>query len=345
MVHGRKGLSQHPLVIRCLCFGILFLAGIGSGTVAWLELQITNPYWGKPHKNRLISIEYGSSVRQIGTLLDKVDIIQSNFAFTLYVQLSGFDHLQAGEYLFENPLKLTEVVTKLKNGQVHHHRITIPEGLMMEDIIDRFVQEGFGKRSKLETLTGRTDLLGILDPQAINLEGYLFPDTYFFARSDQELTLVSTLVSRFKQIWNQDREERARALDLTTREVITLASLIEKETALPSERPLVSAVFHNRLRKKIKLACDPTVIFAIRKIKEYDGIIHRSDLTLDSPYNTYLYLGLPPGPIASPGIASIDAALNPAPVNHLYFVSKNDGSHVFSDHYQDHQQAVWRYQR
>ena len=255
--------------------------------------------------------------------------------------MSGSGPLQAGEYLFENPVSLIQVVQILWEGRIHHYRITIPEGLTMDEIIDRFVQEGLGQRHELEPLIGRTDLLGGLDPEATDLERYLFSDTYHFKRADQEPALVSTLVTRFKDVWNPQRQKRADELGLTNREVITLACLIEKEAALLAERPSVSAVFHNRLRRNIKLAC---VICAIRRTGEYDGVIHKSDLDLDSPYNTCLYPGLPPGPIANPGTASIDAALFPAPVRHLHFISKNDGSHVFSTSYQDHQRAVRCYQ-
>ena len=153
------------------------------------------------------------------------------------------------------------------------------------------------------------------------------------------------MIESFRQTWTPEHSRRARELQLSIREVVTLASLIEKETALDQERPLVSAVFHNRLQQNLKLACDPTVIYAVKQVKEFDGIIHQSDLDLDSPYNTYLYPGLPPGPIANPGLESIEAALYPAQVDYLYFVSTNDGSHYFSNNYRDHNRAVRQYQR
>ncbi len=153
------------------------------------------------------------------------------------------------------------------------------------------------------------------------------------------------MVRTFRRLWTAERSRRAREIDLSMREVITLASLIEKETGLARERPLVSAVFQNRLRRNVRLACDPTVIYAVKRVKEYDGVINQSDLNLDSPYNTYLYPGLPPGPISNPGMESIDAALYPADVNYLYFVSTNDGSHFFSSNYRNHRQAVRQYQR
>ena len=345
MVPGREGSSRVRRLIRRLLIAGLILAGTARAASNWWEDRINEPYLASSTDNRLLAVPFGASVRGIGRMLREADVIRSGLIFSAYVRWSGPDPLQAGEYLFENPVSLTQVVRILREGRVRHYRVTIPEGLTLEEVIDRFVQEGLGRRHELEPLAGRTDLLGGLDPSATDLEGYLFPDTYHFTRSDQELTLVSTLVARFKEVWTPQRQKRADQLGLTIREVITLASLIEKETALPSERPLVSAVFHNRLRRNIKLDCDPTIIYAIRKRGHYDGVLRKSDLRLDSPYNTYLHAGLPPGPIANPGTASIDAALHPAPVRHLYFVSRNDGSHVFSTSYREHQRAVRRYQR
>ena len=280
----------------------MILAGTARAATNEWEARINEPHLGHSSQDRLLTIPYGSSVRGIGRMLREADVIRSEPVFTAHVRWSGPEPLQAGEYLFENPISLTRVAQILRTGRVHHHPITIPEGLTLDQTVDRFVREGFGQRRELEPLTGRTDLLGGLDPQATDLEGYLFPDTYHFTRSDRELTLVSTLVSRFKEIWTPRRQQRADELDLSVREVITLASLIEKETALPSERPLVSAVFHNRLRRNIKLACDPTVIYAARKDRE----IRRGDSperpgsgTLPTtPISTPDY---PPGPIANPG--------------------------------------------
>lgn len=323
----------------------LILAAMAGAASNWWETRISEPHPGSSAESRLLTVPFGASVRDIGRMLQEADVIRSGLLFAAHVRWSGSGPLQAGEYLFENPASLTQVVQILREGRVRQYRITIPEGLTLDEIIDRFVQEGLGRRRELEPLAGRTDLLDGLDPEAADLEGYLFPDTYHFTRSDRELTLVSALVTRFKEVWTPQRQQRADDLGLTIREVITLASLIEKETALPSERALVSAVFHNRLRRNIKLDCDPTIIYAIRKSGDYDGVLHKSDLSLDSPYNTYLHAGLPPGPIANPGTASIDAALHPAPVRHLYFVSRNDGSHVFSTSYREHQRAVRRYQR
>ena len=228
---------------------------------------------------------------------------------------------------------------------VHHHKVTIREGMTVREIAEQLEQEGFGTAELYEKAIQQTASIADLDSVAEDLEGYLFPETYLVTRSMTESEIVSAMVKTFRRLWTAERSRRAREIDLSMREVITLASLIEKETGLARERPLVSAVFQNRLRRNVRLACDPTVIYAVKRIKEYDGVISQSDLNLDSPYNTYLYPRLPPGPISNPGMESIDAALYPADVNYLYFVSTNDGSHFFSSNYRNHRQAVRQYQR
>ena len=171
------------------------------------------------------------------------------------------------------------------------------------------------------------------------------PDTYLLPHGASPRKIVATMVDDAREFWTDEHLARARDLGLTVRDVVTLASLIEKETGQAEERPLVSAVFHNRLRKGMHLMCDPTVIYGVRLLKEFDGVINQSDLALDSPYNTYRYPGLPPGPITNPGRASLEAALYPAQADYLYFVSRNDGTHVFSEDYRSHERAVRRFQR
>jgi UPF0755 protein len=253
--------------------------------------------------------------------------------------------LKAGEYQFAKPESLEEVITKIAAGRVYYHRVTIPEGLELAQIATIFVESGFGTQDRFLSLMNDTGPIAELDSSANNLEGYLFPETYFLTSGMSELEILELMLRNFRDFWSEANRQRSKDLDMTLREVLTLASLIEKETGLDHERPLVSAVFHNRLQRNMKLACDPTVIYAVKQVKPYDGVIHRSDLELDSPYNTYLYPGLPPGPIANPGRRSIEAALFPAESDYLYFVSRNDGSHIFSTNYRDHHRAVLQYQR
>ena len=330
--------------LKLVVSGLTLSLALGL-SLGWFRFQLYQPYRGYDTSECLVLIPRGSTGSTIGSLLQSSGIIRSQSLFGTYVSLRYPASLKAGEYLFSQPLNLAEVAQRLYRGEAHQYKVTVPEGEAMKEVFERFAQRGFGQRERFREAGRRTDLLSDLDPLADNLEGYLFPDTYFVTQAMDEDRIVETMARTFRSKWTAQRKARARELHMTTREVITLASLIEKEAHLAEERPLVSAVFHNRLDKKVKLACDPTVIYAVQLVKEYDGIIHRSDLQLDSLYNTYLYPGLPPGPIANPGLASMDAALYPASVEYLYFVSRNDGSHVFSTHYRDHSRAVRRYQR
>jgi len=331
--------------------GLALTAGLATLAISvvllWFFAQIHQSYQGYPEPSRIVLIEQGWTLRQIAETLNSQGIIRSSSIFQWYVRLaSETSSLKAGEYLFEGPQDLSAVLETLRLGQVHHYRVTIPEGLTLDEIAERLAEKGFGDEEKfLQAMMG-IDLIRDWDPVADqNLEGYLFPETYFFPRGVGEKEIVRSMVDSFYGTWTPEYSQRAQKLGLSIREVVTLASLIEKETSLGQERPLVSAVFHNRLRQNLKLACDPTVIYAVKLVKEFDGVINQSDLDLDSPYNTYLYPGLPPGPIANPGLESIEAALYPADVDYLYFVSTNDGSHFFSTNYRDHNRAVEKYQR
>ncbi len=312
--------------------------------LAWFlgEVFLTHPKSTVPP--RIVSIPNGYSAPQIASLLRREGVLDSEWPFLWYVRFKGLSEgLKAGEYELTASASVAEVTSKLHQGECFYHRVTIPEGLTIQETVEQFLGLGIGSRRGFETAIQRGDLVHDLDSAATDLEGYVFPDTYFITRDMSEEYIMRAMVGRFRQIWDTDYRRRAQELQMTVREVTTLASLIEKETGLNVERALVSAVFHNRLLQNIRLACDPTVIYAVKRIKPFDGIIHQSDLRLDSPYNTYLYPGLPPGPIANPGHESIRAALIPAPVDYLYFVSKNDGSHFFSKNYRMHQRAVRKY--
>jgi len=273
-------------------------------------------------------------------------IVGSAFLFRLHMRLEHrHESIKAGEYRFIHPVTVRRVAAQLVEGRVYYHRITVPEGLDWQETAETLSRQGFGESRQFLDLIADPGPILDLDPEARNLEGYLFPETYFVTRDATPEEIIGMMVERFRKNWSADLAGRAESLGLSVREAVTLASLIEKETALPGERPLVSSVFHNRLQRGQKLACDPTVIYAVKLVKPWDGVINQSDLKLDSPYNTYLYPGLPPGPIASPGLASIRAALFPEETDFLFFVSRNDGSHIFSSNYRDHAAAVNRYQR
>lgn len=330
---------------KLLLSSLTFLLLVGIAAAGWFWIQVETPR-GSAAQDRIVQIPEGAGVIQISRILEREALITSPWLFQLYVRFAGTaGQLKAGEYRFQGPHSISDLADKLHRGDFYYHRVTIPEGRDMQEIAEIFVAAGFGSIERFSQIFQNDELISGIDPEASNLEGYLFPDTYHFLRGTSEQEIVRTMVNRFQQSWTEAEEARARELQMTVREVVTLASLIEKETGLPEERPLVSSVFHNRLALNMRLACDPTVIYAVKQVKEYDGVINQSDLALDSPYNTYVYPGLPPGPIANPGKEAIRSALYPEKSDYLFFVSRNDGSHYFSTSYRDHSRAVQKYQR
>jgi len=295
--------------------------------------------------NIVIIVEKGLSPKRIARILKDNQLIKQSCPFELAYSLYYYPHsLKAGEYQFSLPVTPRKIMLDLISGRVLLHILTIPEGLTYLEISELLTARNFPLIGSLVEACRDTSLIADLDPEAPDLEGYLFPDTYYFARGVRAEDVVKTMVEEFKKNFGQEERERARTLKMSVRQVVTLASLIEKETGQPEEKPLISAVFHNRLRLKMKLDCDPTIIYALKLENRYNGNIRRADKNLNSRYNTYLYPGLPPGPICNPGRNSIQAALYPADVDYLYFVSRNDGSHVFNRSYAEHQLAVKKFQ-
>ena len=203
----------------------------------------------------------------------------------------------------------------------------------------------FAEEEDFLEASSQKESLSFLDKEASSLEGYLLPETYHFPKGTSAKTIIAAMISQFQNVFNEEWRKRASEIGMTIREVVILASLIEKETSIPEERKLVSAVFHNRLKRRMKLDCDPTIIYVLKQEGRFKDRLRTKDLKLDSPYNTYLYPGLPPSPICNPGRETLEAALFPADVKYLYFVSKNDRSHHFSRTFREHQQAVLKYQK
>ena len=265
------------------------------------------------------------------------------FRYALWQTDSG-RQLQAGEYRFDRPLSALAVVQKLAAGDVHLRPITFPEGLTIRAMAEIFGASDFGTADEFLEASRGADRIAPLDPDATDLEGYLFPDTYALPRTTTAADLVEVMVARFEQSFDESLRKDAADAGRSVREIVTLASLIERETALAEERAVVSAVYTNRLRIGMALQCDPTVIYALEAAGLYDGNLTRDNLRYDSPYNTYVYPGLPPGPIAAPGRTALEAAVRPADVGYLYFVSRNDGSHVFASSLREHNRNVREYQ-
>jgi UPF0755 protein len=293
----------------------------------------------------LFDVEKGKGVRAIAEALKLKGIIRKQWPFVIQYEFFFFPQsLKAGEYEFRPSQSSQEILEDLIRGKIHLHAITIAEGLTARESADVFLPAGFGTAGEFIKAFREPEMILAWDAKARNLEGYLFPETYSLPKGLTAEEIFGKMVSQFKTVFDESWRRRAEELRMSVREVVTLASLIEKETSLPEEKKLVSAVFHNRLRQGMKLDCDPTIIYALKEKGSYDGRLHTKDLKLDNPYNTYLYPGLPPGPICNPGRESLQAALYPASDDYFYFVSKNDGSHIFSRTLREHQAAVRKYQ-
>ena len=249
--------------------------------------------------------------------------------------------VKAGEYALSATMSPIQIMAKLVKGEVELYKLTIPEGLNIYQIADLVAEAGFAQNSSFiaaATDAGLTRKNGI---KAATFEGYLYPETYYFPRKVSTETILSTMVNRFWNVFDAAWQARADQLGFSIHQIVTLASIIEKETGAPFERPVISSVFHNRLKKKMRLESDPTVIYGLRN---FDGNLKRSHLETPTPYNTYKINGLPVGPIANPGTKSLEAALFPADTHFIYFVSKKDKTHQFSTNFKDHNQAVLKYQ-
>ena len=293
-----------------------------------------------PSGAQFLLLHPGSSARKIAHDLKAAGMIRSETAF-LMVHAWKAKSLKAGEYKFDHPATVTEVYDRIARGDIVVHTVTIPEGYNIFEVAIAMEQAGLGRRDDFLKVARDPSLVADLDPQAKTLEGYLFPDTYEFTRTQTLHDMAGVMVHRFRQA--------AQQIGLTqdVHRAVTMASIIEKESAIPDERPLVASVYYNRLTKKVQLAADPTVVYASEIIGKYDGVIHQSDLALDSPYNTYKYAGLPPGPIANPGRTALAAALHPADSNYLYFVADpaNPGHHHFAVTAAEHARNVAAYRR
>lgn len=324
---------------------VLIVLGLGLAVGGWVYLSLSRPYKGYDTPEAFVEIVPGSGPATMARRLVEAGVVRNQTAFRVAVSLRRAGRrLQAGEYRFDSPMTPAEVVDKLARGDVYLRSLTFREGLTIRQMAALFEERGFGTRAEFEQAADDPARIRHLDPAAPDLEGYLFPDTYTLPRRITASQLVDRMVARFEQALTREIRDQAGARGLSVRELVTLASLVEKETAKAPERPLVAAVYANRLRIGMGLQCDPTVIYALERAGQYDGNLTRASLQFDSPYNTYRYAGLPPGPIAAPGAASLAAAANPADVPYLYFVSRNDGSHAFAATLPEHNRNVQEWQ-
>jgi UPF0755 protein len=291
----------------------------------------------------IFQVERGATLRQVARGLEEAGLVRSAAATAWYARLQGLEgHLQAGEYQLSASLSAPAVVGRIARGAVVTYQVVLPEGLRASEVAARLEERGLCDAAAFRRVVGDAAFAASLGVQGETLEGYLFPETYRFPRGMAPEDLARAMVTEFLRVW-QEIAPLAEHRGMSMQEVVTLASLVEKETAVPEERPQIAAVFHNRLARRMRLETDPSVIYGIA---DFDGNLRRRDLEdVTNPYNTYRFAGLPPGPIANPGADALRAVVEPAQSDYLYFVSRNDGTHQFSRTYREHVAAVNRYQR
>jgi UPF0755 protein len=337
----RKGNTRlKKILLPTAIIVVLLVAGIAAFL---LHLQHYAQTSSSPEAaDTVISIPAGQSFSQTTAALAKAGIIKHPTKFKIIARLKGYDKkLQAGEYTLSAILSPAQVLQKMVDGDVRLYRLTVPEGLSLNQIAELADEVGLAAKSDFIAAATSAQFAHQQGLNAETFEGYLFPETYFFPKNTPVKTIIATMVNRFRQIFGSDWQKRAEQLGFSTHQIVILASIIEKETGAPFERPIISSVFHNRLNRKMRLESDPTVIYGI---ENFDGNLKRKHLETPTPYNTYKRSGLPAGPIANPGKASLQAALYPADTKFIYFVSKKDHTHQFSTNFKDHQRAVQKYQ-
>jgi len=316
----------------------LFLLVAAALFAGWLAWAVFTPV--APGGQTFVLLPPGSTTHRIAAELKKDGIIRSEKAFVMWHYLHHKRSLKAGEYLFEKTASLKEIHDRLARGDIYVHTVVIPEGYTMFDIADAVEQAKLGTRDEfLKIAQSETSLIQDLAPEAKSLEGYLFPDTYEFTRTQSMHDIVTAMVHHFRQVAN------AIGLNSDVHQTVTMASIVEKETAVPEERPAVAGVYYNRLQKRMALDADPSVIYAELLTGCYKGALHHADMSMNSPYNTYRFPGLPPGPIANPGRSSLEAAMHPGVGDYLYFVADGNGHHRFARNLEEHNRNVAAFRR
>ncbi|MGP8157945.1 MAG: endolytic transglycosylase MltG [Candidatus Acidiferrales bacterium] len=329
--------------------GLLMLLAIAAmgGAAGWLDSQLSRSYRGHRPEQEFVDIPHGTSRWGVAGILSRSDVIRNRLAFAIFSVWHFRKPLQAGEYLFDSPVNSRQVFWKVARGQIFVHIVTVPEGWSMYDIAAETAAQGICSRQGFLAAAHDTSLISDLAPDATSLEGFLFPSTYQFTRHTDCEQMAAAMVRQFRTAWGALDPQNSRNFPggLTLEQVVTLASLVERETPNAEERPLVAGVFYNRLRRGYPLQCDPTVQYAQELAGEPVKDVRPADLRVHSLYNTYQHRGLPPGPIANPGEASLRAVLAPAPTDYLYFVANGQGGHFFSRTLAEHNRNVARLRR
>jgi UPF0755 protein len=321
----------------------VLVALILLGVAAWFAVAFYRPYQDFPSEGVYVDVPHGASTRTIAGILARNGVLRSRIVFELIARNHPRRTLQAGEYFFDHPLRPSAVFWQIAEGRVFTIPVTVPEGLTIYEAADLLGKTGLVTRDDFLAAAKNPSAIRDLSPDARTLEGFLFPATYQLPRHVTAQDITALMVKRFRETWQTLPAASGASEGKATAEIITLASLVERETPAPGERPLVAGVFINRLRLKMRLQCDPTVAYVLESEGRYTGQLSGRDLAVDSPYNTYRHAGLPPGPIASPGETSLRAALAPAATDYLYFVANTQGGHFFGRTLVEHERNVKRY--
>jgi UPF0755 protein len=317
-------------------FTLVLLTALAVG--GWLAWALMTPV--TPEGQKFVMLRPGYSTRRIAAELEAAGVIRSRVGFILWHRIHPRQSLKAGEYLFDKTAKPLDVYERLVRGDIYVHTVVIPEGFTMFDIAQAVQDAGLGSSQEfLAVAQSNTELISDLAPDAKTLEGYLFPNTYEFTRTQSMKDIAASMVKQFRQVAEQTGLT-ASGQGKDVQKTVTMASIIEKETAVPEERTIVASVYYNRLARNIALQADPSVIYAELLNGNYAGALHHSDMSFQSAYNTYTHPGLPPGPIGNPGRSSLEAALHPAQTDYFYFVSDGSGHHRFSRSLEEHNQNV-----
>jgi UPF0755 protein len=331
-------------------FGLILVAALAFA--GWLAWSLLTPV--EPRGKTFVMLHPGYSTHRIASELKSAGVIRSEKAFILWHYFHHGRSLEAGEYLFENPANIIDLQKRLRRGDIYFRTVVVPEGFTIFDIARAVEEAGLGPADDfLKVAQSDTALISDLAPNAPSLEGYLFPDTYEFSRMQTMHDIAAVMVKQFRQVARQigliDSTEGGPGMvldaPLPLQTIVTMASIIEKETAVAEERPLVASVYYNRLAKKIALDADPSIIYAELLAGTYSGALHHDDMRFDSPYNTYTHAGLPPGPIGNPGKSALEAAMHPAQSDYYYFVADAASHHRFARTIEEHNQNVAAYRR
>ncbi|MDH3493206.1 MAG: endolytic transglycosylase MltG [Acidobacteriota bacterium] len=338
--------------LKILTAFIILLLIVAGGISYWLYRSLTMEI-AHDKSEKYIKVEKGQSPGAILAGLEKEGVIYSSTAASVYLRIArDAGKLQAGEYLFKSPISTVEVIGLLEKGSERTKRLTIPEGWTRFEIAKR-VAANFPAEPPMDEkavlyLMNDTSLISDIDPMAQNLEGYLYPTTYDFSLDASPQDAIKRMVEQFRETWKPEWSNRSRALGMTNRQIVTIASLIENESKFESERRIVSSVIYNRLNRGMALGIDATNVYIAKMLGRWDGVINKSDIEINHPYNTRKISGLPPGPISSASESSLEAALNPSSTNYLYYVldvDKNDGSHSFYESAAEFERGKAKYQR